>query len=84
MSRVVAAGVALHRRRRHLTLAPAAENRFSLLQATPEEHDADDIGEEDHVAVRVAEEAIEDYLSRPSTPVVRRPRKSGEELLAEF
>ncbi|KAM0825656.1 hypothetical protein ACQ4PT_069401 [Festuca glaucescens] len=83
-SRAVAAGAALRRRRRRLTLAPAAENRFSLLQATPEEHDADEIGEEDHVAFRVAEEAIEDYPSRPSSPVVRRPRKSDEELLAEF
>jgi hypothetical protein len=82
--RAVAAGAAIRRRRRRLTLAPAAENRFSLLQATPEENDADEIGEEDHIVFRVAEEAIEDYPSRLSSPVVRRPTKSDEELLAEF
>ncbi|KAM0883026.1 hypothetical protein ACQ4PT_031903 [Festuca glaucescens] len=65
-------------------MTPAAENRFSLLHATPEESVADEIGEEDHVAVQLAEEAIQDYPSRPSSLVVRRPRKSDEELLADF
>jgi hypothetical protein len=44
----------------------------------------DAIGAEYHVAVQIAEEAIEDYPSQSSSPVVRRPRKFDKELLAEF
>ncbi|KAM0873187.1 hypothetical protein ACQ4PT_038227 [Festuca glaucescens] len=80
------AGVeALRHRRRRLTLAPAVENRFSLLRAVPEEDEA--AGTEctvDHVALHVAEEVLVDYPARPSSPVIRRPWRSEGDLLAEF
>jgi hypothetical protein len=50
----------------------------------PEMDDAEAIGVEAHVAVQVAEEAIADYPSWPCSPEVRRPRKTDDELLAEF
>jgi hypothetical protein len=50
----------------------------------PEVDDAEAIGVEAHVAVQVAEEAIVDYTPRPRSPEVRRPRKTDDDLLAEF
>jgi hypothetical protein len=49
-----AAGAALRRRRRRLTLAPAADNRFSLLHSLPEVDEVVSAGVETHVAVQVA------------------------------
>ncbi|KAM0852615.1 hypothetical protein ACQ4PT_051630 [Festuca glaucescens] len=87
-------GGAGRRRRRHLTLVPTtsslpsllAGSRFSRLREPVDEEDRDGDGDGDlpHVAVQVAEAAIEDYPSRVMTLVVRRPTKSDAELLAEF
>jgi hypothetical protein len=79
-------------RRRRLTFAQSdgslpsllTGSRFSCLPEPVEEEDGDSDGALDHVAVQVAEAAIEDYPVRVSTPVVRRPKKTDAELLAEF
>jgi hypothetical protein len=39
---------------------------------------------DDHVALYVAEEALADYLARPSSPEIQRPWKSDGDRLAEF
>ncbi|KAM0834094.1 hypothetical protein ACQ4PT_063840 [Festuca glaucescens] len=83
------------RRRRRLTIAPPASrlgasssspegSRFVCLREVVEESEEDFDGELPHVAVQIAEEAIEDYPSQVWMPVVRRPQKSDKELLAEF
>ncbi|KAM0904145.1 hypothetical protein ACQ4PT_018196 [Festuca glaucescens] len=80
------------RRRRRLTLVPTASSlpsllagsRFSCLREPVEEEDCDGDGDLPHVVVQVAEAATEDYPSWVTTPVVRRPKKSDAELLAEF
>jgi hypothetical protein len=81
---VVAAGLALRRRRRRLTLAPPVENRFALLHVLPEEVGVEEPGVGQHVAMQVAEEAIAEYSPRARSPEIRRPRKTDDELLAEF